>query len=77
MDAIAAFLARTVAEIVVEVVFRTFLYFIAWPFVKLFTLGKYPAQKWLSGSKEETYISCVGIVILAIAVMAYFGQFGL
>lgn len=77
MEEIIGALVRFLSHVISELIFGTVFYFIGWPFVKVATLGNYPAKGWLSGSKEEAYVCCVGIVVFAIAVMAVLGQFGI
>ena len=75
MDEIIVGLVRFIAYVVFDLICGTVFYFIGWPFVKLATFGRYPIKGWLSGSREETYVCCVGIVVFAIALMAALGQF--
>ena len=69
-------LARFIGYVVSELIFGAVFYFIGWPSVKLATLGRYPVKGWLSGSREETYVCCVGVVVFVIVLMAVLGQFG-
>ncbi|MCM2330201.1 MAG: hypothetical protein NDI70_02775 [Pseudomonas sagittaria] len=75
MDELLSLVARFLAHILVELFFGTLCYWAGWPWVKLFTLGKYPRHGWLSGRREETYVQCVGLAVLALVLMAALGQF--
>lgn len=75
MDEILSFTARLLGSFVTEVLLSTFFYVIGWPFVKVATLGKYPDNGWLSGSDNENYVCCIGVVVFAFSLMAIFGQF--
>lgn len=75
MEEILSFAARLLGYFVTEILLSTFFYAIGWPFVKIATLGKYPKNKWLSGSRNETYVCCIGIIVFAFSLMAILGQF--
>lgn len=79
MDALLALLgliAHFLAEFVGELILGTLCYWLGWPWVKLFSLGRYPRHGWRSGHREEVYVQCVGGVISVLAMMAALGQFG-
>lgn len=76
MEAVLGFLVRLLVEVIGELFFGTLCYWLGWPWVKLITLGKYPRHGWLSGRREETYVQCVGVAVLALGLMAVLGQFG-
>ena len=75
MEEILSFAARLLGYFVTEILLGSFFYAIGWPFVKAATLGKHPKNEWLSGSRNETYVCCVGIIVFAFLLMAAFGQF--
>ncbi|MEG4314743.1 hypothetical protein U8L64_06960 [Pseudomonas sp. FIP_A4] len=75
MDELLSAILRFLGYVVSELLLGTFFYAIGWPFVKAVTLGKYPKREWLSGSKNEAYVCCVGILVFAISLMAALGQF--
>ncbi len=77
MDELFGFTIRILGYFVTEVLLGTFFYAIDWPFVKIATRGKYPQKEWLSGSKEEAYVCCVGISVFAMSLMAVLGQFNI
>lgn len=76
MDSLFALVVRLLAEFVGELFLATLCYWAGWPWVKLFTLGRYPRHGWRSGQREEIYVQCVGLAVLVLAMMAAFGQFG-
>lgn len=75
MDVLFSLILRFLGYIVSELLLGTFFYAIGWPFVKAATLGKYPKHEWMSGSKNEAYVCCVGILIFSISLMSALGQF--
>lgn len=75
MDEIISLLFRFLGYVITELLLSTFFYAIGWPFVKAATFGKYPEREWLSGSKNEAYVCCVGIFVFSILLMAVLGQF--
>ncbi len=77
MEDILTLAVRFFGYLIYEIVLGTIFYFIGWPFVKLATFGKYPKSGWLSGSKEEAYVCCVGLVVFVLFVMAILGQIGI
>ncbi len=76
MDELLSPVARFLGHILGELILGTLFYWLGWPWVKLFTLGKYPRHGWLSGRREETYVQGVGLTVLALGMMAALGQFG-
>ena len=74
MDELLSPILRFLGYVVSELLLGTFFYAIGWPFVKAVTLGKYPKREWLSGSKNEAYVCCVGIFVFSISLMAALGQ---
>ncbi len=74
MDELLSPILRFIGYVVSELLLGTFFYAIGWPFVKAVTLGKYPKREWLSGSKNEAYVCCVGIFVFSISLMAALGQ---
>lgn len=77
MDELLGFMIRILGYFVTEVLLGTFFYAIGWPFVKVATFGHYPRKEWLSGSQEEAYVCCVGVLVFAISLMAVLGQFNI
>ena len=75
MDEIPSLIFRLIGYVITELLLSTFFYAIGWPFVKAATLGKHPKNEWLSGSRNETYVCCVGILVFVISLMAVLGQF--
>ncbi|CAN7163335.1 hypothetical protein LJR071_000206 [Pseudomonas sp. LjRoot71] len=75
MEELLSLAARFFGYLVTEIILGTFFYAIGWPFVKVATLGKYPKNEWLSGSRNEAYVCCVGILVFALLLMALLGQF--
>ncbi|MBU2865139.1 hypothetical protein KO489_14870 [Reinekea forsetii] len=63
-------LFRIIGQILGEIVFDIASYFIGWPFLKLFTLGKYPKGMQQAGS---TVSSCIGIVVFIFIVLWFYG----
>lgn len=76
MEEILALGVRALGYVLVELFFGTLCYWTGWPWVKLFTLGKYPRHGGLSGRREGIYVRCVGLAVLALVLMAALGQFG-
>ena len=76
MEQILGLVGRLFVEIIGELFFGTLCYWTGWPWVKLFTLGKYPRHGGLSGRREGIYVRCVGLAVLALVLMAALGQFG-
>lgn len=76
MDQLLALVGRLLVEVIGDFLLGTLCYWAGWPWVKLFTLGKYPRHGWLSGRREEIYVQCVGLGMLALGLMAVLGQFG-
>lgn len=74
--ALLALIAYLLAEFVGELILGTLCYWLGWPWVKLFSLGKYPRHGWRSGHREEIYVQCVGGAVSVLALMAVLGQFG-
>jgi hypothetical protein len=62
-------LFRIIGQILGEIFFHTVLYFIGWPFLKLFTLGKYPKGMQESGSLASSFTGMV--VVIVIVVLLY------
>lgn len=75
MDELLGLTLRFLGYFVAELLVGTLFYAIGWPFVKAATVGKYPKREWLSGSKNEVYVCCVGICVFSISLMAVLGQF--
>lgn len=75
MDEILSFILRLIGYVITELLLSTFFYAIGWPFVKATTFGQYPKREWLSGSKNEAYVCCVGVFIFTILLMSVLGQF--
>lgn len=75
MDELFSPILRFLVYVVSELPLGTFFYAIGWPFVKAATLGKYPKREWLSGSENEAYVCCVGVLVFSISLMAILGQF--
>src|SRR5690606_5031699 len=75
MEELLSLVVRFFGYLVTEIILGTFFYAIGWPFVKVATFGKYPKNEWLSGSRNEAYVYCVGILVFAILLMAVLGQF--
>ncbi len=54
-----------------------FFFYLGWPFVKLLTYGKYPAESnvlniFKKGTRESGYVACVGLIVLALIVVIFF-----
>ena len=75
MEEILSLIVRLIGYVITELLLSTFFYAIGWPFVKVATFGKYPKREWLSGSRNETYVCCVGVLVFVITLMAVLGQF--
>lgn len=75
MDELFSLLFRFLSYVIMELVLGTFFYAVGWPFVKVATLGKYPKREWLSGSRSEAYVCCIGLFVFAISLIAALGQF--
>ena len=75
MNEIVGLMLRFVGYVVGEFILGTFFYAIGWPFVKAITFGKYPKREWLSGSRNEVYVWCVGIFVFSVSLMIVLGQF--
>lgn len=76
IEQILSLIARLLADILGDFLLGTLFYWLGWPWVKLFTLGKYPRHGWRSGHREEGWVQGVGILVLALGLMAALGQFG-
>nr|WP_232924762.1 hypothetical protein [Pseudomonas cichorii] len=60
----------------VEVVFRAICYFVGWPVMKAFTLGKYPVKgSFFSETLQANLTSLMGIAVIALMVFAIFQLF--
>ncbi|MCQ4346783.1 hypothetical protein NGA35_04920 [Pseudomonas stutzeri] len=68
--------ALLLVDLLGNLIFGTLCYWLGWPWVKLFTLGRYPRHGRLSGRREDIYVQCVGLAVLALGLMAALGQFG-
>ena len=75
MDAILELTVRCIGYVLLDVVFGTLLYWLGWPVVKLISLGRYPRQPSNQESREAVYVSCVGLAIGLLGMMATLGQF--
>ena len=74
MEELLSLVVRFFGYLLTEILLGTFFYAIGWPFVKIATLGKHPKNEWLSGSKNETYVCCIGVLVFALSLMAALGQ---
>jgi len=67
---------RFVVSVFLELIFEYLCYFIGWPIVKIFTLGKYPKglklDFWLIYSNDSILTSCVGLVVLVLSILVLF-----
>ncbi|MCW8929407.1 MAG: hypothetical protein OQL19_04100 [Gammaproteobacteria bacterium] len=50
-----------------------FFFYLGWPFVKLFTLGKYPVESnvlnfFKKGDRESGIVAGVGMIVMALVV---------
>ena len=65
---------RIIVIVIYEVFFQTIFYYIGWPFVKLFTLGKWPDERIESRqrpwSASGDFTSAIGLMV-SICVMVY------
>ena len=77
MEELLGLTARFFGYLVTEILLGTFFYALGWPFLKVATLGRYPKNEWLSGSRNEAYVCCVGLVVFVLFVMAILGQIGI
>jgi hypothetical protein len=75
MNELFSLIFRFLGYFLGELLLGTFFYAIGWPFVKTATFGNYPKREWLSGSKNEAYVCCVGVFVFCVSVMAVLGQF--
>lgn len=76
MDQLLSLVVRLLlADIVGDFLLGTLCYWLGWPWVKLFTLGRYPRHGWRSGHREEIWVQCVGLLVAVLGMMAAFGQF--
>ncbi|WP_337057111.1 hypothetical protein [Pseudomonas sp. USHLN015] len=40
-----------------------------WPFVKAFTLGRYPRGRFLDDMSESAWVSAVGLLVCVLALL--------
>lgn len=76
MDEILALLVRQLGQLLGELLLGRIFYFVGWPLVKLATLGRYPSPARNSHSRQEIYVTCIGLAATVVAMMAALGQFG-
>ena len=77
METVLGLVLRLLADIIGDFLLGTLFYWLGWPWVKLFTLGRYPCHGWRSGHPEERWVQCVGLAVLVLGLMATLGQFDL
>jgi hypothetical protein len=75
MDAILELTVRCIGYVLLDVVFGTLLYCLGWPVVPLISLGRYSRQPWPLESHETVFVSCIGLAIALLGMMATLGQF--
>lgn len=72
MEEIVGLLFTCLRILVVEILFRTVLYWMGWSVCKVVTLGKYPNSMKSVGSKNrDTLVSIVGVAVGIIIFMAF------
>ncbi|BBP83955.1 MULTISPECIES: hypothetical protein [Pseudomonas] len=62
---VIGWLLRAVLEVLVEGV----LFWMGWPFVKAFTLGRYPRGRFLDDMSESAWVSAVGLLVCVLALL--------
>ncbi len=66
---------RVISYILGQILFEFVFYYVGWPFVKILTFGKYPKGQsrngWYTESREGTWTSCLGLLVLAISLMLF------
>lgn len=63
MDDLLGLLLRGIGYLLFEFIFGVVFYLIGWPFVKAATLGVHPRKFWPGNSRQETYVSFVGLAV--------------
>lgn len=49
-------------------------FYLGWPFVKLFSFGKYPIKSnvFKESSRESLLVTCVGLIVLTIIILIFY-----
>jgi len=68
-------LVQCLGYVVSELILSTFFFLCGWPVVRLFTLGRYPAHSRPDGSRADSYVCCVGLVVFCLLLLALCSQF--
>jgi len=68
-------LVQCLGYVVSELILSTFFFLCGWPVVRLFTLGRYPAHSRPDGSRADSCVCCVGLVVFCLLLLALCSQF--
>jgi len=63
-------LVQCLGYVVSELILSTFFFLCGWPVVRLFTLGRYPAHSRPDGSRADSYVCCVGLVVFCLLLLS-------
>lgn len=63
-----------VFEFILNFLIGIFFYYLGLPFVKLFTLGKYPINSNVFGksTREDILVACVGLLVLTAIIITFY-----
>ncbi|MBA1186823.1 hypothetical protein [Stutzerimonas nitrititolerans] len=75
MEFLISMLVQCLGYVVSELILSTFFFLCGWPVVRLFTLGRYPAHSRPDGSRADSYVCCVGLVVFCLLLLALCSQF--
>ncbi|WP_312514934.1 hypothetical protein [Stutzerimonas nitrititolerans] len=75
MEFLISMLVQCFGYVVSELILSTFFFLCGWPVVRLFTLGCYPTHSRPDGSRADSYVCCVGLVVFCLLLLALCSQF--
>ncbi len=75
MEFLISMLVQCLGYVVSELILSTFFFLCGWPVVRLFMLGRYPAHSRPDGSRADSYVCCVGLVVFCLLLLALCSQF--
>ncbi len=70
LDAVAAFLLRTVGDFVLEVLLIGVFYWPGWLILRVLTLGKYPPPR--PRPHNQYFVSCISLILALAGLTFYF-----
>ncbi|WP_313225095.1 hypothetical protein [Stutzerimonas nitrititolerans] len=75
MEFLISMLVQCFGYVVSELILSTFFFLCGWPVVRLFTLGRYATHSRPDGSRADSYVCCVGLVVFCLLLLALCSQF--